>query len=421
MNNAPSFNPEPIQPVRVKRHRVDWEASDLDLAAITGRRAVTLAPQIATGCWFLNPRYTVSSPVPTAEFFRTVLRLRSTWLRTCREVQGTSGQRHLARQVVGQGRLGAITPIDPIAAPGLPSHLPFRSVSIADLPDDQRREVIEAGQIAKTLAYSGILFMDGNPVPPRTWRARADELLNPRPDVPVTITRRRLDLAAFKATGDPEPLRAISRAALQEHLDRHPSQAAYVSPQVTVSALSATHAFYQAVRTFQAIWCTLLNRTLGCGNVRRARRAMDQATVSLVYGGTLVVDRQLYLPGCWPIHDPTSSRVNKTPFQSPTVPPLYLGLTLPRASRPPPETKPRSVDIGVQRAPVISKSSDGNLMPSSAWCLFEHIHQSPNRPDGVLEGGNAGPLTPTSLSPDAVIPSPEGHPWSNLSHHWHRP
>jgi len=327
MNNDPSSNPEPIQPVRVKRHRVDWEASDLDLADITGQRAVTLAAQIATGCWFLNPRYTVSSPAPTAEFFRTVLKLRSTWLRTCRDIQGTSGQRHLAHQVVRKGRLGAILPIDPIAVPGHPSHLPLRSVPIADLPDDQRREVIEAGQIAKTLAYSGILFIDGNLIPPRTWQARADELLNSGPDVPVTITPRRLDLATFKATGDPEPLRTISRAALQEHLDRQPSQAAYVSPQVTVSAPAATHAFYMAVRTCQAEWCTLLNRTLGCGNVRRARRATDEATVTLVYSGTLVVDGKIYMPGCWPIHDPKPWLLKKTPFGTPTVPVEFLGLT----------------------------------------------------------------------------------------------
>jgi len=51
------------------------------------------------------------------------------------------------------------------------------------------------------LAFSGVLFIDVNSVPPRTWQARADELLNPDPDVLVTITRRRLDLAAFKATG----------------------------------------------------------------------------------------------------------------------------------------------------------------------------------------------------------------------------
>ena len=174
MNNPSPTLPKPVQPVRVKRHRVDWEASDLDLAGITAQRAVSLAPRIATGCWYLNPRYTVSSPSPSAEFFRTMLNLRASWLRTCREVQGTSGQRHLARQVVSKGRLVATLPIDPIRSLGVSSHGSLHPVVIEDLPDDQRREVIESGQIAKMLAYSGILFIHGDLVTPRTWQARAE-------------------------------------------------------------------------------------------------------------------------------------------------------------------------------------------------------------------------------------------------------
>ena len=334
MNQPSPTDPESIQPVRVKRHRVDWEASDLDLAGITAQRAATLAPRIATGCWYLNPRYTVSSSAPLAEFFRTVLNLRATWLRTCREVQGTSGQRHLARQVESNGRLAATLPIDPFTSLGISSHGSPHSVLIGDLPDDQRREVVEAGQIAKMLAYSGIMFIDGNPIPPRTWQARANELLKPNPSVLVTITRRRLDLTVFKATGNFEPFKSISRTALQEHWDRQPSYAAFVCPQVTVSAPSATPAFYDAVGRCQAQWCTLLNRTLGCGNIRRARRATDEATVSLVYSGTLVVDGQIYLPGCWPIHKPKPGRLKKTPFESQTVTPSYLGLNLPATALP---------------------------------------------------------------------------------------
>ena len=176
MNNPSPTLPEPIRPVRVKRHRIDWEASDLDLAEITAQRAATLAPQIATGLWFLNPQYTVSSAAPSPEFFRTVLNLRASWLRTCREVQGTSGQRHLARQVINKGRLAATLTIDPVAGLDIPSHLSSRSVLVADLPDEQRRVAIEAGQIAKMLAYSGILFIDGNPVPPRTWQVMHEGL-----------------------------------------------------------------------------------------------------------------------------------------------------------------------------------------------------------------------------------------------------
>ncbi len=222
MNNAPSSNPDSIRPVRVQRHKVDWEASDLDLADLTAQRAMSLAPQIATGCWFLNPRYTVSSPTPTAEFFRTMLKLRSTWLRTCRQILGNSGQRHSARQVVTKGRLGAILSIDPIAVPSLPSDPSLPSVPIADLPDDQRREAIEAGQIAKMLAYSGTLFIDGNPVPPRTWQARADELLK-RSLGPGIVQDLRQDAGSLETSRrgrepirDPRPNKKPNRTRVTE-------------------------------------------------------------------------------------------------------------------------------------------------------------------------------------------------------------
>lgn len=64
----------------------------------------------------------------------------------------------------------------------------------------------------------------------------------------------------------------------------------------------------------------------GCGKVRRARRAADVPTVSLVFSGTLVVDGQLYLPQCWPTHAPKPGRLKKTPYQAPAVPPSFLGL-----------------------------------------------------------------------------------------------
>jgi len=322
-NSSPNI-PESVQPVSVRRHRVDWECADL--AEVTAQRAMSLGSKLANGCWFLNPRFTVSSPAPTAEFFRTVLSLRSSWLRTCRQVLGNYGQRRLSRQAERQGRQGAILAINPDAAEKDRSHRPPQSVPLSDLPDDQRREVIEAGQIAKGLGFAGVLFIEGDSIPPRTWQARADELLNAEPNVLVNTTRRRVDLAAFKSTGDPEPLRTISRLALQEHLERQPSHAAYVSPQVTVSAPSATPAFYAEAKRRQAQWCILLNRTLGCGNLRRARRASDTATISLAYSGTLVVDGQIYLPQCWPTHSPKPSLLRKTPCQSPTVPPTFLGL-----------------------------------------------------------------------------------------------
>ena len=151
----------------------------------------------------------------------------------------------------------------------------------------------------------------------------------------ITVLHRPIDLAAFKATGDPGPLEQTAREALQSHLIANPSHAAYVCPSRTVSATSATPAFYAAARRSQAEWCILLNRTLGCGNVRRARRAAGESTVALAYGGTLVVDGRLHLPGCWPIDHPPRSRLKRTPFQAPTVPPGFLGLEAPEGANPP--------------------------------------------------------------------------------------
>jgi hypothetical protein len=176
MNNPSPTLPEPIQFVCVQRHRVDWEASDIDLADLTAQRAVTLAPQIATGCWFLNPRYTVSSSAPSAKFFRTVLRLRSTWLRTCRQIMGNSGQRHLARLFERRGRLGALLPLD-LDDAAVDQSVPREElVLLSELSPDRRREVIEAGQLAKSLGSSGILLIDGQVIPHKMWQAQADRL-----------------------------------------------------------------------------------------------------------------------------------------------------------------------------------------------------------------------------------------------------
>src|SRR4051812_44687448 len=104
-NDAAPTKPEPIPPVAVRRHRVDWEADDL--AELTARRFLSRHQKLRQGCWYLTPRFTVSCPAPTAEFYRTVLHLRSAWLRTCRQVQGKPGHRYQARQAEREGRRGA--------------------------------------------------------------------------------------------------------------------------------------------------------------------------------------------------------------------------------------------------------------------------------------------------------------------------
>lgn len=196
MNSLAPVQPEPDQPVTVRHHRVDWEADDL--AEITARRAMDLGPRLQQGCWYLTPRYTASSPTPTAEFFAKIRELRSTWLRTCRQIQGPSGQRLLGRQAVREGRLGAGLEIATAPHP----HRRRETILLRDLPADQRRDVVEAGQVARQLAFSGIMFIDGEHVPPRTWNQTADELLGPEP-LARGGPARRVAPATFQCTAKP--------------------------------------------------------------------------------------------------------------------------------------------------------------------------------------------------------------------------
>ena len=167
---------EATHPVRVQRHRVDWEANNFDLSNLTGERINRQAGEIVTGCWYFNPRYTVSSPTPTVEFFQKVISTRSTWLRTCRQVQGKSGQRHLARRTEQRGRLSSLLPNTP--GSGDEVHADWRGtpLSLSGLSPTVKRDIAEAGHLAKGLGYAGVLFIDGQLIPPRVWQAKADHL-----------------------------------------------------------------------------------------------------------------------------------------------------------------------------------------------------------------------------------------------------
>src|SRR5262249_5363679 len=143
--------------------------------------------------------------------------------------------------------------------------------------------------------------------------------------IPCHLSRPRiwevLDLATLRVTADVEPLKRMAREVLQDHLDHHPNDAVFVTPQATVSAPTASPEFYFKVDQQKAAWCTLLKRTLGCGFVRRLRRVADQETLCLVFSGTLIVAGQVYLPGFWPNRTPKPKQLDGTPFHSPTVPP----------------------------------------------------------------------------------------------------
>ena len=319
---AASLRPGPLLPglvVEVSKFGYDCE-TDGNPGDLTEQRLALLGDALYLGAWFLNPIYLVKAPSPSIEFYKAARQARSRWLDWVRRSLRNHGLRSQARQAEHEGRRAALVSFDQPNNLDDDPRFVSRTIRLSGLSPEERREALQSGRFAKQLAYTGMMIIDGEVITPKTWHRWATELIHPDRSE-ITITRRRLDLAAFKATGDVEPLRTISRAALQEHLDRQPSHAAFVCPNVTVSAPSATPAFYEAVKRRLGQWCTLLNRTLGCGNVRRLRRAADEATVSLVYSGTLVVDGRLYLPGCWPNHPPKPGRLEKTPFLSPTVPP----------------------------------------------------------------------------------------------------
>ena len=170
---------------------------------------------------------------------------------------------------------------------------------------------------------SGLVYIDGIPIPLKVWQAKARLILNPTAKSLIVGTHRHLDLTALKANFNLDPLKQLSRSALQAHLAEFPTHAAYVLPNVTISAPVATPAFYAAAARAQQRWRILLNHTLGKAHARRARQGADPESHALVFGGTLVVDGQCYWPGQWPNHSP---RPGQAPFDAPAVPSKSLRL-----------------------------------------------------------------------------------------------
>jgi len=324
---AASLRPGPQLPglvVEVSKFGYDCEI-DGNPGDLTEQRLSLMGDALYLGAWFLNPIYLVKAPSPSIEFYKAARQARSRWLDWVRQSLRNHGLRSQARQAEWEGRKAALVSFD--QPDNLDDDPRFISppTHLSGLTPEQRREVLQSGRFAKQLGYTGMMIIDGEVITAKTWHRWATDLIHPnRPE--ITTAHRKVFLNALKANGDTEHLKQMAREALQAQLDAYPTHAAYVSPQVTVSAPTATPAFYAAARTSQARWCTLLNRTLGCGNVRRARRASDPATVSLVFSGTLLVGGQVYLPQCWPTHAPKPGRLKKTPFQAPTVPPEFLGL-----------------------------------------------------------------------------------------------
>ena len=315
----------PGESIEITTHRLDWGTSR-DLGELSAERCFHLGQRLQRGAWFVCPKFTVYSATPSADFFKAAREARSHWLMQVRRVMGKGDPRREKRKVERRGRRAAYLDLQAPVVNGRPPERPPEAISLSDLPENQRSAVFVGGMLAKEFAFTGVMFIDGNHILPWTWNQMADDLLPPRPSPHFTVTRRRVNLEAFKTTGDPEPLEQMAREVLQAYMESSPTHAAFVTPDRTVSAPVASPAFFREGERQKTAWCTLLNRVLGCGNVRRAIRAVDDQTVTLVYRGTLVINGEFYLPGLWPNGPTNPGRLKRTPFQAPTVPPAFLGL-----------------------------------------------------------------------------------------------
>lgn len=287
-------HPRTTPSVRISLHPVDWEQGDPTdptlrwLSDLTFRSINALGQARRSGCHFITPAATVSSREPSADFFREALNQRGSWLREFRRAAGNRRQREAANILTVSARQSAL---------------------------------------------SGVMLIGGETVPPQAWRARADEMMSTETVVLVTITRRKPDLAALKITGDPDPLKAVTLAELRVHLAGNPDAALYVAPGVTVSASTPSRAFLWEARKRADEWHGKLYHALR-RHKKTLLQAVDLPTLMLAYCGTLVIHGQCFIPGCWPNENSTKARLNRMPFQGPTVPPEFLGLDHPSHSRP---------------------------------------------------------------------------------------
>ncbi len=175
---------DPFGLVVVATHHPNWDSS-ADLLDETEAHLSLLGNLTSNGAWFLNPCFTVSSRTVSAEFFRAARHARSQWLK---EVRQSISLRREARAVSAHGRRVALVEID-----RADSEAP--SFNLSDLPRstlsaEQRLEVLSAGHLARQMAFSGLMIIDGDHVLPRTWNQMADELLGPEPPARKSAHRR---------------------------------------------------------------------------------------------------------------------------------------------------------------------------------------------------------------------------------------
>ena len=117
--------------VNVHPHLIDMHTMSDDV----GRRVVITLKQRPAGCVYFNPAVTVTCPEPTTEFFRIVKKEQARW---CRQASKTF-PRNARRS-------------------------PSRWVSGGEWISNKYARYLD-----RTLCFTGILFIDGQFVPPPKW------------------------------------------------------------------------------------------------------------------------------------------------------------------------------------------------------------------------------------------------------------
>lgn len=310
---------DPCQVVVVAKYDFKWGTNG-EIIDATEQLFQLLGDQLGQGSWFLCPRYSVYSQVASKPFFQEARGAQSRWLR---EATKSISLRREARNVVAKGQRAALCDLLGYSAVRPSANLPRPTLN-----SEQLRHVRQAGRIAKQMAFSGLMIIDGEHIDPTTWNRMADKPCGRRPTLKPIVTHRKIDLAALKATGDPNPLKAVTLAELRVHLAANPDAALYVTPGMTVAASTSSQAFLAEARKRSDEWHGKLCHALR-QDKKHLFRAADLPTLMLAYRGTLVINGQCYIPYCWPNENATKARLKRTPFQSPTVSPEFLGLDLP--------------------------------------------------------------------------------------------
>jgi hypothetical protein len=313
------------RPVTTMRHPVDWGAS-FDLDELVGQRAMALAKYLATGCWYLNPQYTVRSLNPAAEFFAGVRKAQSSWIQSTRDIMEDSGRRQEVRKAVQKGRRAAFLGLTPAPSAGQSPDPPTSPIPLGSLSSDQRREVIKAGQLAKQLAFGGVLFINGELIEPPTWNRLADELLTQ-----VKVITRSVDLSALKASSDTAALEDHSLSGIRDHLAIAPEHVAFVTPLKTISAPILGKSFLNKATRHQREWFRMLGRQMGDSQLRSVRLSSDTRALTLAFHGVLVRDGRLFRPDfdSSPGQSPDPGSPDPFPGHLTLVSGQELGLTVP--------------------------------------------------------------------------------------------